>query len=339
MSSKDLPSGIPTTRRDALRTLAAAAGSLITAPVALAQPGWPTRTVVIVVGYPPGGQTDFGARVLTKGMQDVLGQSVIIDNKGGMNGNIGADNVMRAPPDGYRLLAGNGVMTIAPHTYRNTPVVDPLKLTPIGTMLTSGLVLVVPSTSPIKSYQQFIELVKEAGKKDGINYGTSGAGGLTHVTMELLRERLGKPAMNHVAYKGGAAVAVDLIAGRVEGIFDAASVVSPYIKSGQMRPLMVTSKNRVPILPDVPTAAECGLDDFEIISFIGLYGPPGLPAEIVQKSNEALNSALKDQKVRDAIIERGDEPGGSTPEELARLTLDQYNLWGAVVKANDIWAD
>lgn len=339
MSRKNLPSGLLTTRRDALRTLAAAAGSLIAAPAALGQRAWPSRSVVIVVGYPPGGQTDFGARVLTKGMQEVLGHPVIIDNRGGMNGNIGADNVIRAAPDGYRLLAGNGVMTIAPHTYASTPVVDPLKFTPIGTMLTSGLVLVVPATSPIKSYQQFVDLVKEEGKKDGINYGTSGAGGLTHVTMELLRERLGKPAMNHVPYKGGAAVAVDLIAGRVEGIFDAASVVSPYIKSGQMRPLMVTSKNRVPILPDVPTAAECGLDDFEIISFIGLYGPPGLPAEIVQKANEALNFALKDQKVRDAIIERGDEPGGGTPEELAKLTLDQFNLWGGVVKANNIRAD
>ncbi|MFT3717537.1 Bug family tripartite tricarboxylate transporter substrate binding protein [Pseudorhodoferax sp.] len=326
-------------RRTALRAALIAGSALLAVPAVHAQAEWPTKPVTIVVGYPPGGQTDFVARALTTGMQKVLGQPVIIDNRGGMNGNIGNDYVMKSPPDGYRLLAGNGVMTIAPHTYKNTPVVDPLKLTPIGTMLTSGLVLVVPATSPIKDYQQFVRFVQEEGKKTGINYGSSGAGGLTHVTMELLRERLGKPAMNHVPYKGGAAVAVDLIAGRVEAIFDAVSVVSPFIKSGQMRPLMVTTRTRVPILPDVPTADEVGLKDFEISSFIGFYGPPGLPAAVVQKANAAMNAALKDPAVVRSVVERGDEPGGGTPEDLAKLTRDQFTLWGAVVKANDIRAD
>ncbi|MFT4100344.1 MAG: tripartite tricarboxylate transporter substrate binding protein [Burkholderiaceae bacterium] len=326
-------------RRAALRALGAVGGSMMIAPSGFAQSDWPTKTVTVVVGYPPGGQTDFVARALTPGMQAALGKSVIIENRGGVNGNIGADQVLHAPPDGYRLLAGNGVLTINPHTYRTTPMVDPLKFTPIGTMLTSGLVLVVPSTSPYKDYRQFAQFVQEQGKKDGINYGSSGAGGLTHVTMELLRERLGKPAMNHVPYKGTAGVSVDLIAGRVEAMFDAASVVSPFIKTGQMRPLMVTSKQRIPVLPDVPTAAECGLENFEIISFIGLYGPPGLPQDIVKKANAAMNAALADAAVRKVIVDRGDEPGGGTAEELATLTREQFELWGRVVKSNDIRAD
>lgn len=329
---------LPISRRGALQIALAVGSSLLIAPSAFSETDWPTRPVTIVVGYPPGGQTDFVARSLTPGMQKALGgQPVVIDNRAGVNGNIAADNVLRSKSDGYRLLAGNGVMTIAPHTYRAIKMADPLQFTPIGTMLTSGLVLLVPATSPIKDYKQFVELAKS--KSGGISYATSGAGGLTHVTTELWRERIGKPDMTHVPYKGGAPAATDLIAGLVDGMFEAVSVVSPYIKSGQLRPLMVTTKTRVPILPDVPTAAEVGLNDFEISSFIGFYGPPGLSAEIVKKANAAMNAALGDPDVQKMIIERGDEPGGGTPEDLAKLTHDQFNLWGPIVKANSIYAD
>lgn len=321
--------------------LSALALSAMAVPLqsAQAQSDWPNKPVTMVVGYPPGGQTDFAARVVINGMQTALGQSVVIDNKGGMNGNIGADYVLKSASDGYKLLAGNGVMTIAPHTYTSVAVVDPLKFTPIGTMLTSGLILVVPATSPIKDYKQFVQFLKDQDKKGGINYGSSGSGGLTHVAMELLRERVGKPSMNHVAYKGAAAVAVDLIAGRVEAMFDASSVVAPFIKSGQMRPLLVTTKARLGAFPDILTAAEVGLKDFEISSFIGLYGPSNLPPVIVKKANAALNAALKDPTVQKSILDRGDEPGGGTPEDLAKLTNDNFKLWGPVVKANNIRAD
>lgn len=327
-------------RRGILGATLATGGALLAMPAAYAQNEWPTKTVSIVVGYPPGGQTDFVARALSTGMQTALGgQPIIIENRAGVNGNIAADNVLHSAPDGYRLLAGNGVMTIAPHTYRKIKIADPLKFTPIGTMLTSGLVLLVPGNSPIKDYQQFVQFVKEKSKDGGIDYATSGSGGLTHVTTELWRERIGKPTMNHVPYKGGGPAALDLIAGRVAGMFEAVSVVSPFIKSGQLRPLMVTTKTRVPILPNVPTADEVGLKDFEISSFIGFYGPPGLPASIVKKANAAMNTALKDPAIQKSILERGDEPGGGTPEDLGKLTRDQFKLWGPIVKSNNIQAD
>ncbi len=232
----------------------------------------------MVVGFPPGGQTDFAGRVLLAGLQSALGQAVIIDNKAGVNGNIAAVDVMKAPPDGYKLLVGNGSMTIASHVYTTLGIIDPRQLTPIGVMLQSALVLAVPATSPIKTYADFVELVKAKGKSGkGIDYGTGGVGALPHVTMELLRERLGSPTMNHVPYKGSSPAMTDLIAGRLDAMFDATSVVAPFIKSGQLRPLLVTSDKRVPAFPDVPTAAEAGLKDFNIISFIGLYGPPNLP--------------------------------------------------------------
>ena len=327
-------------RRSALQLGVAAAGLAATGAPVWAQGAWPTKTVTLVVGYPPGGQTDFAGRMVTVGMQKVLGQGVVIDNKAGAGGNIGTDNVMRAPADGYRLLVGNGTITLNPHTYRNTAMADPLKLTPIGLMLQSSLILAVPNTVPAKNLQEFIAWVKAQDKigKD-IDYASAGPGSLTHATMELFRERIGKPKMNHVPYKGSGPAMTDLIAGRVSAMFDAASVVVPFIKSGQLRPLIVTGPKRVPAFPDIPTATEAGLKDFEIISFIGLYGPPALPADIVKKANAAMNVALSDENIRKGIVERGDEPGGGTPEQLAKLTRDYYKLYGEIVKANDIRAE
>ena len=316
--------------------LAAAAGTIASSPVR-AQAAWPTRSVTLVVGYPPGGQTDFAGRMVTAGMQTALGQGVVIDNRAGAGGNIGTDYIMKAAPDGYRLLVGNGNITLNPHTYRNTAMADPLKLTPIGLLLQSSLVLAIPNTVPAKNYKEFVDWVKR--NKDGIDYASGGPGSLTHASMELFRERIGTPTMNHVPYKGSSPAVIDLIAGRVSAMFDAASVMAPFIKSGQLRPLMVTGSQRVPAFPDVPTAAECGLKNFEVISFVGLYGPPGLSADIVRKANVAMNAALKDPTIQKGIVERGDEPGGGTPEQLATLTRDYYKLWGEVVRANDIRAE
>jgi tripartite-type tricarboxylate transporter receptor subunit TctC len=341
-SIENLP---PATRRSALiaglSALGLGASGALGASAAWAQPAaWPTKPITLTIGFPPGGQTDFAGRVLLGGMQSTLGQGVIVDNKGGVNGNIAAVEVMKAPPDGYKLLVGNGGMTISPHVYTTLGIVDPQKFTPIGMILQSSLVLAVPSTSPIKTYAEFVEHVrKTSASGKGIDYGTGGTGNLTHVTMELLRGRLGGPKMNHVPYKGSGPAIIDLIAGRLDALFDASSVIAPFIQSGQLRPLMVTGAKRVPAFPNVPTATESGLKDFTIISFIGLYGPPGLGADIVRKANGAMNAALQDPATRKSILDRGDEPGGGTPEQLGELTRSQYKLWGEVVKANNIRAD
>lgn len=328
------------TRRHWLLGTAVLGLATLAAPGAWAQAAWPNKQVSLIVGFPPGGQTDFAARVLQSALPAALGQPVVIDNKAGVNGNLAAAEVMKSPADGYRLLVGNGSMTIAAHVYTTLGIVDPRQLTPIGTMLTSALVLAVPASSPVKTYAQFAELVQSKAKGGkGIDYGTGGVGALPHMTMELLRERLGNPTMNHVPYKGSSPAMTDLIAGRLDAMFDATSVVAPFIKSGQLRPLLVTSAKRVPAFPDVPTAAEAGLKDFQIISFIGLFGPPGLPADVVAKANSALNTALKDTAVVKSITDRGDEPGGGTAEQLGQLTRSQYETWGKVVKANNIRAD
>lgn len=327
-------------RRMILAGVAALGVAALAAPAAWAQAAWPSRPVTLVVGFPPGGQTDFAGRVLLAGMQGALGQPVVIDNKAGVNGNLGAQEVMKAPADGYKLYVGNGSMTIAAHVYTQVGIVDLRQMTPIGTLLTSALVLAVPASSPVKTYADFVEHVKarsKAGKS--IDYGTGGVGALPHVTMELLRERLGGPQMNHVPYKGSSPAMTDLIAGRLDAMFDATSVVAPFIKSGQLRPILVTSDQRVPAFPDVPTATELGIKDFSIISFIGLYGPPKMPADLVKKVNAAMNATQKDPTVAKNILDRGDEPGGGTPEQLGALTATHFKTWGAVVKANNIRAD
>jgi tripartite-type tricarboxylate transporter receptor subunit TctC len=327
-------------RRSALLGAAALALAALAAPAAWAQAAWPSKPVTLLVGYPPGGQTDFAGRVLLAGLGRALGQPVIIDNKAGVNGNLAAADIMKSPADGHRLLVGNGSMTIAAHVYTTLGIVDPRQLTPIGVMLQSALVLAVPASSPIKTYADFVEHAKAKSKSgQGIDYGTGGVGALPHVTMELLRERLGNLKMSHVPYKGSSPAMTDLIAGRLDAMFDATSVMAPFIKSGQLRALLVTSDKRVPAFPGVPTAAEAGLKDFTILSFIGLYGPPGLPADIVTKANAALNAALKDTAVTKGILDRGDEPGGGTAEQLGALTRGQYKTWGDVVKANGIRAD
>lgn len=326
-------------RRSALLGLLAAGLGSAALP-ALAQTNWPTKAVTMLVGFPPGGQTDFAGRVLSNTLPGILGQGLVIENKPGVNGNLASVDIMRTQPDGYRLLVGNGSMTVTPHVYAKLGIADPQKFTPIVMLLQSPLVLAVPAKSPIKNFEQFAADAKaraKAGK--GIDYGTGGTGSLVHVTMELLRERLGGPAMNHVPYKGSSPAMIDLMAGRIDAMFDATSVVIPYIQSGQLRPILVTSSKRVASLPNVPTAAEAGVKDFEIISFIGLYGPPGMKPEVVQKANAAVNAALKDPAVIKSIEERGDEPGGGTAEQLGAMTRAQYKLWGDVVKANNIQAD
>ena len=318
----------------------AAMGLASMAGPAMAQAAWPTKPVTLLVGFPPGGQTDFAARVISNSLAAALGQGVVIENKAGVNGNLGSVDIMRSQPDGYRLLVGNGSMTVTPHVFPTLGIVDPTKFVPIGILLQSPLVLVVPTSSPVKNFEQFVTMVKERAKAGKtVDYATPGAGSLVHVTTELMRERIGSPAMNQVPYKGSGPAVIDLMAGRVEAMFDATSVFDPYIKSGKVRPILVTSSTRVASLPDVPTPAEVGLKDFEIISFIGMYGPPGTKPEVVKKMNATINTVLKEPAVIKSFQERGDQPGGGTPEQLDAMTRAQYKLWGDVVKANKITAE
>lgn len=300
-----------------------------------AQSAWPNKPVMLVVPYPPGGQTDFAARLINPGMASTLGQPIVVDNKPGANGNIATAEMLRTPADGYKLLVGNSNMTINPHTFP-TPSPDPLKLVPIGLILQSSLVLCVNNDVPARTFQEFVAYANERRKDDGLLYASGGSGSISQATMELVRDRIGRPRMTHVPYKGSGPAITDLIGGHVQAMFDGASVVAPYVKSGKTRPLLTTGTTRVAAMPDVPTATELGLRDIVVYGFVGLYGPPGLPAEIAARANAALNAALKDENVRKSVTDLGDEPGGGSMDRLAAMTRDSLNRWGEVAKISNI---
>ncbi|SDB61169.1 Bug family tripartite tricarboxylate transporter substrate binding protein [Belnapia rosea] len=304
---------------------------------AIAQGGYPNRPITVVVGFPPGGQTDFAARILQPGLSAALGQSVVIDNRGGAGGNLGTDAVLRSRPDGYTLLAGNAnPLTINPHTFQGMTI-DPLRLTPVGLMLQSSLVLCVHPSVPAKTPQEFAAWART--QPNGVDYGSASAGSLSHVAMEMLKNRIGNPPMEHVPYRGSGPAMQDFIAGRFSIMCDAASVVAPFLRAGQIRGMLSTGTQRIPAFPDLPTSAEQGLPDYTFTAWIGLFGPPGLPPEIVARLNTALNTAVQDASVRERITSQGDEPGGGTAESLGETMRRDHARWGEVVRANNIRAD
>jgi tripartite-type tricarboxylate transporter receptor subunit TctC len=269
-------------------------------------------------------------------MATTLAQPVVIDNKPGAGGNIAAAEVQRAN-DPYKLLVANTSFTINPHTY-SSPSPVPTDFTPIGLILESQLVLVVNPASPAKNLAEFVAWVKADSEK-GFSYASAGNGGNTHLAMEYFRERAGLPKMSHVPYRGSAPAIQDVVGNQVPCLMDAASLLIPFITTGKLRPILVTGKARLPALPDVPTATELGIKDFVVTVFVGLYGPPKLPADVVAKANTAMNAALADPAVTAQITKNGDMVGGGSAERLGTLTRDNYKLWGEVAKRNNIRAE
>jgi len=299
---------------------------------------WPDRPVNMVVGFPPGGQTDFAARMLQAPLSAALGQTVPIDNRAGAGGNIATEQVLRARPDGYTLLAGNvGSFVLNPHTMPGMTF-DPMDLTPIGLMLSSPLLLAVHASLPIRTFAEWREWVMRSQPR-GIDMATTSAGGIVHGASEKLRGRIGNPEITLVHYRGSGPALQDFISNRFPTMFDAPSLLHPFIEAGQLRPIMVTSERRNPAFPNVPTAAEAGLPNFIVSAWIGLFGPRGLPGDIVTRANAALNEACRDTQARDRIAARGDEIGGGTVEDFASMVRREHAEWGVIVRAANIRAE
>jgi tripartite-type tricarboxylate transporter receptor subunit TctC len=312
---------------------------LLAAPHVRAQGTWvPTRPITMVVGFPPGGQTDFAARVVQTGMQNALGVAVTIDNRGGAGGNIGTEAVLRARPDGYTILAGNvSPMAINPHTMDGMTI-DPREMAAIGLALQSSLILCTHPSMNVTSLAQLRAWIA-AQPRGSINYGSASAGSLTHIAMELFRERLGRPDMTHIPYRGSGPAMADFIAGRFNLMFDGASVVAPFLQDNRLRGVLVTGRDRSPAFPDIATAGQQGMNEFTFYAWIGLFAPRGTPPEAITRINAALNAALADPATRERMTSRGDEPGGGTPADMARMMVDDYARWQAVVRANNIRAE
>jgi len=303
--------------------------ALVAAAQAAAQ-AWPTKPIRLVVPFPPGGAVDFYARVVQQPLSEVLGQTVVIDNKAGASGMVGAEAVAKAPPDGYTLLLGNiASLAINVGIYPKMPY-DPLKdFTPIVRTVDVNYVLVVHPSVPVKSVPELIAYAKANPGK--LSYGSAGSGSLPHLGTELFKAQTGTDLV-HVPYKGGGPMVTDLLGGSVQVVIGDQANLMPHVQSGKLRALAVATPKRSPNAPDLPTIAETGLAGYDATAWQGLVGPAGMPPDVVRRLNEAFNKVMVMPAVREKLVGGGLDPVGGTPEQFGRFIGSEIAKWTKIAK-------
>ncbi len=301
-----------------------------------AQP-YPSKSIRYVVPYAPGGSTDIVARVLALKLSEAMGQQVVVDNRPGAGGSIGADIVAKSPPDGYTMVtAVTGIMAINQFLYRKLPF-DPEKdFAPVTQVGSLPLILVVHPSLPAKSVREFIAIAK--AKPGQLNYGSSGVGTATHMTTELFKTMAGVDLV-HIPYKGSGQVMGDVIGGQLALIFDQVVSSLPHVQGGKLRMLGITSAKRFQSLPDLPTIAESGVPGYESISWAGVAVPAGTPKEIVARLHVEIVKVLAMPDIRERFLRDGIETVGSTPEQFAEHIRRERIKWAKVVKDSGAKAD
>ena len=296
---------------------------------ALAQ-AYPAKPVRLVVPFPPGGSTDIVARIVAQKLSDRLGQQVVVENRGGAGGTIGAEAVAKAPPDGYTLVVGTtSTHAVAPSVYGKIGY-DPVKdFAPISLIAVTPYLLVVNPSVNVKSLQEFVGYVKARPGK--LNYASAGTGSTTHLAMEMLKSAAGLYIV-HIPYNGNGPAGTAVIAGQVEILFGSLPAVLPHAKSGRVRPLAVGTPKRSPSLPDVPTVAESGFPGFDASLWLAIMAPAGTPAPIVDRLQREIHAVIASPDTADALNKAGAEPITSTPAELAAMVKDGVEKYGKVVK-------
>lgn len=296
---------------------------------------WPARPVHIVVPYTPGTGADILSRVLGPKLAERWKAAVVVDNKPGATGNIGADQVAKSEPDGYTLLVTATSFTTNP-ALKPAPF-DPVKdFAPVALVATGALGVYVNPQVPAKTTKEFIALVrKQPGK---LYYSSPGNGGPQHLAMELLKLETGMDIV-HVPYKGAAGAISDLVGGHVQAMISALQTVAPHVHSGRLRMLAVMSDKRAEAFPDVPTLREQGLADLEVETWYAMFAPAGTPAPIVSRVSADVNDLLKEDDLRQLLAKQGLNPGGGTPEALGERVKRELARWTRVVKAAHIKAD
>lgn len=315
-----------------LAKAAAVAAALLAAAPAQAQQDWPNRTVKIVVAFTAGGTTDILARMIGQRFADKFKQPFIVENKPGGAGNIGTEFVIRAPADGYTIMANSvGPAAVNPSLFAGkinfNAVTD---LDPIGQIADVPNVLVVHPSTNIKTMAEFLKYAK--ANPENLNYASTGIGTSSHLSGFLLSAKAGFKA-EHIPYKGAEALK-DLLAGRVQFMFATIPSVIQHIKAGKLTAIAVSSKNRSRSMPEVPTVAESGFPGFEAGSWFGFFAPKNMPREVVLKLNAALNEALTDKEIDARLVLDGADPKPGTPEEFGAFVKAEYQKWAEVVKAS-----
>ncbi len=308
---------------------------LVAGAPAIAQT-WPGKPIRWIVAFPPGGGADVLSRMLSPKIAEALGQQIIIDNRGGAGGNIGAEIAAKSPPDGYTVLfAYSGTHSVNRSIYSKMPFQES-DFAPIIWTASVPQILVVHPSLPVKSVKELVALAK--ARPDQIIYGSTGSGAINHLAGELFKLMTGTK-MVHVPYKGGGPVAIALLSGEVSVLFAEPATMVQHIKSGKVRALAVTTAKHSLALPELPTIAESGVPGYEVTSWNGMLIPAGTPAEIVRRYNAEFNKAISDPGMRGRMIANGYEPVGGEPERLSELIRTETAKWAKVVKAAGMQVD
>lgn len=295
-----------------------------------AQAAYPDKPIRVVIGFPAGGPLDQHARLLADRLQQVLGQPVLIDYKAGAGGTVGAQEVMKAAPDGYTLmLANTGVMVINPALYSKLPYQTTRDFTPIARTAMQPLALLVNPNVPARSLKEFMDYTR--ARPGQVNYGSAGNGGISHLVPEMFKSATGL-FMVHIPYRGSAPAFTDLMGGQVQFMAESIPQAAAYHKQGKVRALAVTSRERNPALPEIPTVIESGLKGFEVVGFYGFLGPANMPREVTAKLSDAFRQVLTSPDIRSRMISQGADPAFLPSDEFGRFLNAEMPRWAEAVR-------
>ena len=306
------------------------------AATAMAQT-WPTKPIRLMVPFPPGGSTDIVARIVAQKLGERLGQSIVIENRGGAGGTLGTTTVAKSAPDGYNLgIASTSTHVVAPGVYARLEY-DPVKdFAPISLIAVSPYLLVVNPGVPAKSLQELVALAKQQPGK--LNYASAGVGSTTHLSMEMLKS-VSNTFMLHIPYSGNGPAGTAVVAGQVEILFGSLPALLPHAKSGRVRALAVGTPKRSPSLPDVPTVSESGYPGFDASLWLAFMAPAGTPQPIIVRLHKEIAAVIATPSTREALDRAGAEPLTSTPDELAALIRDGLPKYAKVIKTAGVKAE
>ena len=289
---------------------------------------YPSRPIRIVDAFPPGGGSDYVVRTLAPKLAEAFGQQVIVDNRGGANGIIGNEHVIRPAPDGYTLLIVTGSYAANPSVYK-LPY-DPINdISILGQVAATSFLLVVHPSLPVRTVKELIALAR--ARPGAINFGSTGTGGSTHLVMEYFK-LAAQVDLTHIPYKGTGPAVSDLVGGQIQVMIAATAPVMPHVKSGRLRALAVTAPKRIPGAPELPTVLESGVPDYDVTSWYAIVGPRGLPGDLVARWNAELQRAVQFQDVRERFAASGMEAVSGPPDAFAALLKRDVGRWSQVVK-------